>query len=79
MLELNKTYIIQNIKLKRSKKEMYLNTTKADKFTITEASPFTIPLVKVEDDVKTTSTITARVLGIQQAFSTLLVSHVAKK
>jgi len=35
MLELNKTYmyILQNIKIKRSKNEMYLNTTKADKFT----------------------------------------------
>ena len=70
MLELNKTYIIQNIKLKQSKKEMFLNTTKADKFTFAETSPFTMPLVTVED-VKTTSTITARILGIQQAFQTL--------
>ena len=79
MLELNKTYIIQNIKLKRSKKEMYLNTTKADKFTFNESSPFTKPLVTVEEDVKTTSTITARILGIQQAFQTLACISCSKK
>lgn len=71
MLELNKTYILQNIKLKRSKNDIYLNTTKADKFTFSETTAFTAPLIAVEDDVKTTSTITARVLGIHQAFQTL--------
>ena len=43
MLELNKTYILQNIKIKRSKNEMYLNTTKADKFTFSETTAFTAP------------------------------------
>ena len=71
MLELNKTYILQNIKIKRSKNEMYLNTTKDDKFTFSETTTFTAPLIAVEDHVKTTSTITARVLGIHQASQTL--------
>lgn len=79
MLELNKTYILQNIKLKRSKKEMYLNTTKADKFTFSETSAFTTPLVTIEEDVKTTSTITARILGIQQASQTLACISCNKK
>lgn len=50
---------------------MYLNTTKADKFTFSETTAFTAPLIAVEDHVKTTSTITARVLGIHQASQTL--------
>lgn len=79
MLELNKTYILQNIKLKRSKKEMYLNTTKADKFTLSETSAFTTPLVTIEEDVKTTSTINARILGIQQASQTLACISCNKK
>ena len=74
MLELNKTYNLLNIKVKNTNKEMYLNTTKADKFTFTETSAFIAPFtlhIRVEDNVKTTSTITTRILGIRQAFQTL--------
>ena len=58
---------------------MYLNTTKADKFTFSETSAFTTPLVTIEEDVKTTSTITARILGIQQASQTLACISCNKK
>lgn len=42
---------------------MYLNTTQAGKFTFSETSAFTAPLVTTED-VKTMSTTTARIIGI---------------
>ena len=59
---------------------MYVNTTKADKFTFSETSAFRTLLVTVKDlDVKTTSTITARIRGIQQAFQTLASISCNKK
>ena len=71
MLEQNKKYTLQNITMKRSKNNIYLNTTKADIFTFSKTSAFTTPVFTVEDDVRTTSAITARILGIQHTFQAL--------
>lgn len=68
---MHKTYILQNIKITRSKNESCLNTTTTDKLTFKEKSPLTSPLVEVKDLITTKSTINAKILGIQQAFRTL--------
>lgn len=68
-LELNKTYLLKNLRVKVTKTDRYLNTAKTEKFTYTETEPFTHPLVDVAEDlsVMTSMTWTARILGIQQA------------
>ena len=67
-LEINKTYLLSNLRVKGSKSEKYLNTAKTEKFTFKETEPFAQPLVQVHEDLSlTTTTWTAKILGIQQA------------
>ena len=68
-LELNKTYLLKNLHIKVTKKERYLYTSKTEMFACTEEQPFTHPLVEVDQDLSviTSTTWTARILGIQQA------------
>jgi len=42
-LEMNKTYLLSNIRVKGSKSKKYLNTAKTEKFTFKETGPFTQP------------------------------------
>ena len=67
-LELNKTYLLKNIPLKATKTDRYLNTTKSEKFTFSETQPFQYPLVEVDQSfsVITSTTWTAKILGIQE-------------
>ena len=73
-LEINKTYLFNNLRLKESKFGRYLNTAKSEKFTFEETTPFTQPLVDIEDDVQqmTTSTVFAKIIGVQSATRNLL-------
>ena len=71
-LELNKTYLLRNLRVKVTKTDRYLNTTKTEKFTYTETGPFTHPLVDVAEELSviTSMTWTGRILGIQQVVKT---------
>jgi hypothetical protein len=66
-LQINKTYLLKNLRVKVTKYERYLNTPRNDECTATECEEFTTPLVPVEDDVSTMSTLSGRILGIQTA------------
>ena len=67
-LEMNKTYLLSNLRMKGSKSEKYLNTAKTEKFIFKETEPFTQPLVQVHEDLSLIATTwTAKILGIQQA------------
>ncbi len=67
-LEVNKTYLLKNLRVKITKNERYLNTAKTEKFTFMEATPFADPLVEIDEDLSviTTTTWNVRILGIQQ-------------
>ena len=67
-LELNKTYLLKNVRMKATKTDRYLNTTKSEKFTFSETEPFQYPLEEVDEclAVITSTTWTAKILGIQQ-------------
>ena len=71
-LELNKTYLLRNLRVKVTKTDRYLNTAKTEKFTYTETEPFTRPLVDVAEELSviTSMTWTGRILGIQQVVKT---------
>ena len=49
LLEINKTYILNNLRVKESKYGRCVNTTKSDKFKFEETAMFTEPLVDIED------------------------------
>lgn len=78
-LQLNKTYIFKNLRVKVTKYERYLNTPRNDEFTATECEEFTTPLVPVEEDVNTMSTFHGRILGIQTATKSLVCLGCNKK
>ena len=50
-LELNKTYLLKNVRMKATKTDRYLNTTKSEKFTLSETEPFQYPLVEVDESL----------------------------
>ena len=80
-LEINKTYLFNNLRLKESKFGRYLNTAKSEKVTFEETTPFTQPLVDIEEDVQqmTTSTVFAKIIGVQSATRNLLCVSCYKK
>lgn len=64
-VELNKTYQFRNLRVKASKQERCLNTPKNEPFEATKCEEFQRPLVKIDQDIKTSSTITSKILGIR--------------
>lgn len=56
-LDIGKTYVFKNLRLKVTKYERYLNTPRKDEFTATECQEFDTPLVPLEDDINTSSTV----------------------
>lgn len=80
-LEINKTYLFNNLRLKESNFGWYLNTAKSEKVTFEETTPFTQPLVDIEEDVQqmTTSTVFAKIIGVQSATRNLLCVSCYKK
>lgn len=81
LLETNKTYILTNLRLKESKFGQYVNTPKSEKFSFEETTAFTEPLVAIEENVKelTTSTVMAKIIGVQSATRNLLCVSCHKK
>jgi hypothetical protein len=81
LLETNKTYILTNLRLKESKFGRYVNTPKSEKFSFEETTAFTEPLVAIEENVKelTTSTVMAKIIGVQSATRNLLCVSCHKK
>ena len=70
-LQLNKTYLFKNVRVKAAQSDRYLNTPRSDEFVATECEKFTGPLVEVEEDINTTSTIIGYILGVQRASKSL--------
>lgn len=63
------TYQLQNLYLKTTKNDHYLNTAKLEKFTLKETQPFVQQLFQVDTDVSaiTSNKWKTRIMGIQQA------------
>ena len=61
------TYLFKHLRVKGTKFEKYLNTPKTDPFTLEECEEFQQPLVEVDDELITSKTIKATILGIQDA------------
>ena len=69
-LQSNKTYLLQNLRVKTNKNERYLNTAKDEMFLFQEVEPFQVPLVEVDPTNKTAS-ITGKILAVQQVTNTI--------
>ena len=69
-IQRNKTYLLQNLKVKTNKKVRYLNTAKDEMFIFQEVEPFLVPLVEVDPSNETAS-ITGNTIAIQQLTNTI--------
>ena len=70
-LQLNKTYALNNVRVKFTKYEHYLNSPKNEEMKATEVIPYTVPLEEYEDEVGTSSTVNGIILGGQQTSKSL--------
>ena len=70
-LQLNKTYALNNVRVKFTKYEHYLNSPKNEDMKVTEVTPYTVPLVEYEDEVGMSSTVNGNILGVQQTSKSL--------
>jgi hypothetical protein len=70
-LEINKTYLFKNLRVKVTKYERYVNTPRKNDFTVTQCQEFDTPLVPLEQDVNTISTFSGSILGVQKASKSL--------
>ena len=70
-LQLNKTYTLNNVRVKFTKYEHYLNSPKNEEMKATEVTSYTVPLVEYEDEVGTSSTVNGIILGVQQTSKSL--------
>ena len=70
-LQLNKTYALNNVRVKFTKYEHYLNSPKNEEMKATEVTPYTVPLVEYKDEVGTSSTVNGIILGVQQTSKSL--------
>jgi len=69
-LQSNKTYLLQNLRVKTNKNERYLNTAKIEKFLFQEVEPFQVPLAEV-DPTNETASITGKIVAVQQVTNTI--------
>ena len=70
-LQLHQTYILNNVRVKTTKFERYLNTPRNEDFTVIDDAPFTTPVIEYQDEVETTSTVNGMILGVQNAIKSL--------
>ena len=70
-LQLNKTSALNNVRVKFTKYEHYLNSPKNEEMKATEVTPYNIPLAEYEDEVGTSSTVNGIILGVQQTSKSL--------
>ena len=65
-----------NLRLKDSKFGRYVNTPKSQEFTFEESTPFSGPLVQLEDNNQqlTTSILLGKIIGVQSATRNLCIS-----
>lgn len=78
-LQLNKTYALNNVRVKFTKYKHYLNSPKNEEMNATEVTPYTVPLVEYEDEVGTSSTVNGIILGVQQTSKSLCCSSCQKR
>lgn len=81
ILEEKKAYLLKNLKVKAANKERFLNTPKDAEFRATETAPFDEPLVAVHEGLfeMASSTISGRIIGIQQTNQHSFLSHVKQQ
>ena len=70
-LQLNKTYALNNVRVKFTKYEHYLNTPRNEEMKSTEVMPYTVHLVEYKDEVGMSSTVNGKIPGVQQASKSL--------
>jgi ssDNA-binding replication factor A large subunit len=65
-LEKNQTYNLENVRLKVSKQERYVNTAKGEKFVYKEATPFEGKLIGIDGDLGklTESNVCGEIIGV---------------
>ena len=80
-LELNKTYLLNNLRVKVTKTDKYLNTAKTEKFSFKETEPFSEPLIDVNADLASMegTTINGKVIGVLQITSSVSCISCKKK
>ena len=80
-LENQKTYALQNLRLKESNGARYLNTPKSEEFLFKEVPSFTQDLAPVTTEVEslTQGKISAKVIGVQNASKSLSCTSCKKK
>lgn len=78
-LQLDQTYTLNNVRVKSTKFEHYLNTPRNEDFTAIDAAPFTTPVIEYEDDVDTTSTVNGTILGVQNTSKSLGCNNCQKR
>ena len=78
-LQLDQTYILNNVRVKSTKFEHYLNTPRNEDFTAVDAAPFTMPVIEYEDEVETTSTVNGMILGVQNTSKSLGCNNCPKR
>ena len=67
IVEKGKTYEFKNLRVKGSKQDRYLNTPKNETFEAKQCEKFKHPLVKIDEDITTSSTIRSKIMGIRNA------------
>ncbi len=78
-LEINKTYVFKNLRVKVTKYERYLNIPRKDEFTATQCQDFDTPLAALVEDVNTISTFCGSLLGVKKASKSLACIGCHKK
>ena len=80
-LELHKTYLLQNVRVKALKNEKYINTAKSEKFLFSVADEFEANLAPVDNDITglATSSVHGKIVGVLNASYTLACLSCFKK
>lgn len=78
-LNLNQTYALNNVKVKVTKYEHYLNTPRNEEMKATEVAPYDVPIVDYEDEVGTTSTINGTIQGVHEVSKHLCCTSCQKR
>ena len=80
-LQQHKTYHLQNVRVKVSKDEKYINTPKSEKFSFDEVEKFERDLVPIENDMVslTMATVHGKIVGVMNVSKSVVCISCFKK
>jgi len=80
-LNLNKTYVLNNVKIKRTKSCLFLNTPKDETFKATETDPFENELAHFDSEIQqmAVASMRARLLAIKSCIKSIRCIGCSKK